>query len=160
MTRKSSGAVDHYQDPDLRVLGLRIWFTNREFPHSDDYWDGNWLMTHAIYQHGTSRVEARGPFVHLGDIVQFRRALTTLKANLNGTAKLDPVEPNLCVTLTGNGRGQIDVDIELTPDHMLEQHTFRDSFDQTFLDGLISDCAVVLERFPVKRPEELPPAEG
>ena len=34
-----------YGEPDLKIAGLSIWAISREFPQSDDYWDGNWLVS-------------------------------------------------------------------------------------------------------------------
>ena len=29
--------------PDIKLAGLQIWIHSRQFPDTDDFWDGNWL---------------------------------------------------------------------------------------------------------------------
>jgi hypothetical protein len=33
--------------PNLELEGLQIWVHGRQFPDSNDYWDGNWLRVTA-----------------------------------------------------------------------------------------------------------------
>ena len=40
---KEADWLDHLGEPDIKLAGLQIWVHGRQFPDSDDYWDGNWL---------------------------------------------------------------------------------------------------------------------
>ncbi|WP_194847702.1 hypothetical protein [Candidatus Neptunochlamydia vexilliferae] len=33
--------------PDLSIGGFELWVHGCEFPKSDDYWDGNWIVVTA-----------------------------------------------------------------------------------------------------------------
>jgi len=146
----TSDAFALSRSPDLVVGDLRLWIVNRQFPDSQDYWDGNWLDVRAIVERGTSSVQATGTILHLSDISRFLAELKTLSAELVGTASLSPLEPNLKVALSGNGRGQIQCVIQVTPEHLAESHEFRDGFDQTFLPTIIGACGSILEQYPIR----------
>jgi hypothetical protein len=148
--------VTTHADPDFQIGNLKIWVASREFPDAEDYWDGNWIYATATYTTAQSSVTVEGPFIHLGDIHQFRTECVQLLNNLSGTAHLAPLEPNLKVTLTGNGRGQLELEVNITPDHLFESHTFRDRLDQTYLPKFIAAASDILKRCPVKQPKQLP----
>jgi len=46
--------------------------------------------------------------------------------------------------------GHIDIVVNVTPDHMMQQHTFNFSSDQTILRPAISAIMSILERFPIR----------
>jgi len=140
--------------PDLAVGDLCVWICGRQFPEAQDYWDGNWLDVRAAVDTGHTSVRASGTFLHLGEIRQFHDQLELLASSLAGTAALKPMEPNIEVDLVGNGRGQIDVTIRLTHDHLSELHEFRDGFDQTYLADVIAGCRAILSRYPLRAPHE------
>jgi hypothetical protein len=47
--------IENLGEPDLRVAGLRVWIHGRQFPDSQDYWDGNWLnaTAYCVYPDST-----------------------------------------------------------------------------------------------------------
>jgi hypothetical protein len=141
--------------PDLVVGDLRVWICSRQFPDAQDYWDGNWLDIRASVDTGQASVLASGTFLHLGEIKQFHQQVEELESRLTGTAALKPMEPNLQVELVGNGRGQIDVTVCLTHDHLSEAHEFRDGVDQTHLADVIAGCRAILDRYPIRAPLEV-----
>ena len=49
-----------YGDPNLKLEGLSIWALARQFPNSEDYWDGNWITIHARVEAPGARVDAQG----------------------------------------------------------------------------------------------------
>ena len=69
-----------------------------------------------------------------GELGRFAQEIRTLHRDLAGTAELQPLEPNLTLTLTGDGKGHVAVDGEAT-NHFARGTTlhFRFDIDQTFL---------------------------
>jgi hypothetical protein len=149
--------LDHLGQPDLELVGLRVWIHGREFPDSADFWDGNWLRVTAYCIYPDSMVRTHGAIVHLREVVGLLRSCEQLYDTLQGRAGLDCLEPNLAVELTAETGGHINVEVAITPDHLSESHKFTDRFDQTYLPGVIAACKSILDRFPVREPENLPP---
>jgi hypothetical protein len=136
-------------EPDIRVAGLSLWTRAREFPNATDRWDGNWLQIVAYCSYPGAKVIVDGPFLRTDEIRKFGAQCATLHSTLVGQAHLDCMEPYLSVVLTGNSRGHVAVEIELTPNHLNQRHEFRDQMDQSYLPAIVADCTRVLERFPV-----------
>lgn len=69
-----------------------------------------------------------------GELRSFAQEIRTLHRDLAGTAALKPLEPNLILTLIGDGKGHIAVEGEAT-NHFGHDTTlrFRFDIDQTFL---------------------------
>ncbi len=139
-----------FGEPDICIGALRIWVHGRQFPDAQDYWDGNWLMTTAMYRSPGSWVCTSGPILRLDELVQLMTEGERLYSSLAGTATLPCIEPNLRVKMTGNGRGQIEVEVAITSDQILEEHRFRDQIDQTLLPQIIQACHAIISKYPVR----------
>ena len=62
---------------------------------------------------------------------------------------LDCIEPYLeARVLLKDGRGEFHV--QITPDHMTEEHKYQFEIDQSYLSGLIRELENVLQRFPLR----------
>lgn len=140
----------HERAPDLTISGLRLWVHGRQFPASDDYWDGNWVVVTAECQYPQSLVRAGGPIVHLSEVASLLEGCQAIYQTLRGTAALACMEPNLRVELAMDALGHVKAVVALTPDHMTEEHTFRSELDQSYLPPIIAECRSILERFPLK----------
>jgi hypothetical protein len=137
--------------PDLTIAGLKLWIVGRQFEDNHDYWDGNWLRVEAVCASQVSRVSASGPILHLPEIARFRDACSRLNATLTGRAELECLEPNLAVRIAAIGpRGRISVTIDLTGDHHLETHQFRDEIDQSYLSDILLDLNSIMKTYPVR----------
>ena len=101
-----------------------------------------WLVTPG------AKVTVEGPFLRSDEIQVFGAQCERLHSALVGEARLDCMEPYLNVVLTGNSRGQISVEITLTPNQLTQSHQFRDQIDQSYLPAIVAGCVRVLERFP------------
>jgi hypothetical protein len=145
-----------FGEPDLTISSLRVWIHGREFPDATDYWDGNWLRVSANCIHPESAVRVHGPIIHLSEVVGLERGCRRLYDTLQGQACLDCVEPTLHVELNAETRGQIIVQITITPNHLAETHRFTGELDQTHLPPIIASCSRILEKFPVREVEKLP----
>lgn len=137
-------------DPDLRFLGLSLWIEGHQFPDADDYWDANWLVVRACMETDGARVECNGPILMTADIDRFRGQLAVMAMTIKGEAALQPLEPNLKLVLKMDSRGQIEFTLEITPDHMAQQHSFTLDADQTCLPALVESCDAILTRYPIK----------
>jgi hypothetical protein len=140
------------EDPQLQISGLRIWIHGRQFPNSDDYWDGNWLRVTAECRSQGSRVRVHGPIIHLGELSGLSESCKRLYETLSGAACLDCMEPELNVKMTAKGSGQIELEVSITPDNLNEKHIFRESIDQSYLPSIIASCEAILAEHPVKSP--------
>lgn len=139
------------QEPDFRLAGLSLWVSARQFPGSNDRWDGNWLNVGVRVEASGAVVEAQGPIVRSDELASFARALEEVDRSLDGEAQLDCIEPNLSIRLSCSRRtGQVEIVISITPDHMTQQHTFKFSSDQTILRPAISVLGRIIAQYPVK----------
>lgn len=141
-------------EPSLTCGILKIWILDREFPDSNDYWDGNWLNVIAECSDLGASVIVAGQIIHLREIEAFRIELFELDKTLKGTAELPTLEPNLQLKLTCNKLGHIAVECHITPDHITQSHSFEFEIDQTYLKGLIHQCNRILEVYPIRNPDQ------
>jgi hypothetical protein len=145
--------LDIFGEPDIRIAGLKVWITGRQFPEATDYWDGNWLLITACCESMGARVFAQGPFIHLSEIETWHKNLRQLNKTIHGEAELSTMEPEFDAKIVLDRRGSGSITVSLTPDHMNEQHTFTFETDQSFLQGIIKDLETILEKYPVKNSE-------
>lgn len=139
-----------YGEPDLRLGWLSIWTLSREFADSVDYDDANWINIHAHIEAPGSRIDIQGPWIRSDEILSFRDQLTSLNLRLKGVAHLDCLEPYIDAKITCDALGHLSVVIEATPDPMTQTHRFELALDQSYLPGLIAQCAQILRDFPIK----------
>jgi hypothetical protein len=119
----------------------------------DDYWDSNWLIVTARMEASGARVESSGSFIRSTEILGFLNEIRVLYDELNGRAELSCLEPELGISMEGNGRGGVSVIVNLTPDHLTQRHKFEFGVDQTYLQPLIASCEAILEQYPVRGAE-------
>lgn len=77
-----------------------------------------------------------------GELGHFAQEILRLHRDLVGTAELNPLEPNIVLTLSGDGKGHIAVDGTARNDFASgTKLTFRFIIDQTFLEGIAQALA-------------------
>jgi hypothetical protein len=138
------------RDPDLRFAGLRLWVWGREFPGSDDYWDGNWLNIEARVEATGAVVRTSGACLRSDEIASFADQLENLYKNVCGNAELACLEPNLSIKVRCDKLGAVEAVICITPDHMTQMHKFTFAIDQSYLPEPLKGCREILDRFPIK----------
>ena len=77
-------------------------------------------------------------------------ALEEMNRTLSGEANLVSLEPELNVELKMGSLGHISVKVDITPDHMTQEHVFQFDVDQSYLAELIGSCRKVVARYSVK----------
>lgn len=141
------------KEPAFSLSGLSIWIDGRQFPESNDYWDANWLNLRVQMQAEGATVKCSGAILMTTDFERFRSDLRELHKNLKGYAQLAGHEPELKLILTGEQLGQINVAVEVTPDHLSQFHRFELGLDQSYLPGLLHSLDRILVEFPVLHAE-------
>ncbi len=140
---------EHYGPPAFKIAGFCVWVFGREFDAAEDYWDGNWLRVVAQCGAEGALVRASGAVLHLSEVQRWLEQLRPLHASLTGGAELACIEPYLNAKVDlKDGRGTLVVDI--TPDHLTQQHKFEFQVDQSYLPELISALERLLREYPVR----------
>lgn len=139
----------------LEMAALRIWVHGYQFPDRTDYWDGNWLRCTAHCAEAGASVQVSGAILDTVSFVRFGRELTDVYKQLEGQATLASHEPELKVELRAIGRtGDVEIVVEITPDHMTQSHRFALKVDQSFLPAMIRQCHQLLDHYPVRDPQK------
>jgi hypothetical protein len=142
-------------EPDIKLNGLQIWIHGRQYPNEPDYWDGNWLSVTAHCGSKGADVWTSGDILHVPDLVRWLAALKVMNETMSGAADLVSLEPELSVELKMSGLGQIQMKVEISPEHTTQQHSFQFGLDQSYLEGLIADLRSLLAKYPIKGKPDL-----
>ena len=143
-------------EPSLVLGNLKLWVHRRQFPHTDDYWDGNWLSVTAHYHRHQSSVVVDGPILHLGEPWGLYQGCLRMHTALAGQAALECIEPNLSLKLIAGPTGRVQVETTITPDQLTETHSYIDEIDLSYLPAIITALKDVFNEYPIKEPSELP----
>ena len=137
-------------EPDIKIAGLQIWIHSRQFPDAKDYWDGNWVDVTVHCGEKNSDVWISGNIIHLPELDRFLSSVKNIHKNLKGSAEMPCMEPNLSVEITVKDRRHMKLIVNITPDHLYQEHKFIFDIDQSYLPKLISDCEAALIKYPIK----------
>jgi len=138
--------------PDLQVGPFALWIHRYEALGEDGEEDADGLHVTARCAGQGAEVAITGTFLAASDLEQWLRECAELQRRPEGEASLEPVEPNLAVRLTGDGGfGRIEGEVEITPDPLFQQHSFRFQLESSGLPNLIQQLAAVCRRYPVMR---------
>ncbi len=151
---KESGSITspekELRDPDFCIGGFELWIYGRQFPDSDDYWDGNWLDVIARCTAASSVVEAAGCILHLAELHGLMAECKQIYDTLAGEAKLECLEPNIGLKIKMKNGGHCELTVSITPDHLYQEHSFIFDLDQSYLPPLIKSLELILHSYPVK----------
>jgi hypothetical protein len=95
-------------------------------------------------------VLVQGAFIRTTEIDDWGRAVETLSTNLEGEARLECMEPELAVTLKAKFLGEVEMEVQITPDQLTQEHKFTFSIDQSYLAPLSSQFARLMHAFPIR----------
>ena len=146
----SENLFDNLGSPDIKLNGLQIWIHGRQYPNEHDYWDGNWLNVTAHCGGKGADVWTSGDFLHVPDLARWLAGLEEMKQTLRGAADFVGLEPELSVEVRMSGLGQMQIKVEITPDHMTQEHAFQFELDQSYLEALIANLRAVLAKYPIR----------
>ena len=146
--------INKFGKPDLNMNRFKLWIHGRQYPNSDDFWDGNWLNISAYCGKSGASVYTNGAIVHLSEIEKWQNLCQDLNQSLSGIAELEFIEPNLVFKIELQ-KGSGSLEIRITPDHMNQDHRFTFEFDQSYLSSIILDCKEILKKFPIRDKENV-----
>jgi hypothetical protein len=143
--------LETYGRPSIQLGALRIWVHGYQFPESSDAWDGNWLRVTAHCAVSGASVVVTGAILDTVSFLGFQRELTKLYERLEGVATLESHEPELKVAVrSASGIGRMEVQVEITPEHLHQAHRFVFGVDQSYLPHVIRGCEQLLRQYPVR----------
>lgn len=90
----------------------------------------------------------RGAFIRTNEIYDWQLAVDKLLADMEGEAKLVCMEPEIGVTLKARFLGAVEMEVQITPDQLTQEHRFTFAIDQSYLLPLSSQCVRLLNDFP------------
>ena len=139
--------------PTIELGALQIWVHGYQFPEATDAWDGNWLRVTARCSVPGATVEVTGAILDTVSFQRFQGELARVYQTLDGVATLESHEPNLTVVVQAHrSTGHLEARVDITPDHMYQEHSFLIGADQTHLPTVMRGCAEVLRRYPIRDP--------
>jgi hypothetical protein len=138
-------------ESDLTVAGFQLWVHGRQFPESEDYYDGNWLLITAHCGARGARVWTKGAILLVTDIAQFANQCAAILRGDTRLAAIAPLEPELKISLEVADRlGHIRAQVEITPEYLVQAHWFEFEIDQSYLSGIIQQCSAILQEYPIR----------
>lgn len=143
--------------PDMQLGSLAIWVRGRQVPDAQDYSDGNWLSVLIQVDAAYAVVQAEGPILRATELSDLVEGCKRMYRALAGGVVLEAMEPNFRLKLAINARGQLDVGVDLTGDHLAQSHHFDFALDQSYLPAFIEGGEDVLRRFPIRGSRDGPP---
>jgi hypothetical protein len=139
--------------PDLTFAGFQLWVHGYAYADAAEGGDADWLRVTAHAGASGASVWVSGTMLETSDVLRFRGQLAAMHASLTGEAALESYEPNVVVRAAMRSRaGQVDLRVELTPDHLAQGHWFEFDADQSYLPAVLTQCDALLARVPVRDP--------
>lgn len=146
--------MNHYINelgkPHVELAGLKLWVHSYQYRDADDYDDANWLNATALCTEKGATVLVIGAFIRTTEILAWQHAVEELAVKQKGEAKLECLEPEIAVTLTRTALGSVEMQVQITPDQLTQEHRFIFAIDQSYLGPLASQCAGLLNDYPVR----------
>jgi hypothetical protein len=137
--------------PSLKVAGFQLWIHGRQFPDAYDCDDGNWLHVTAHCGASGASIWVQGSIVMVTDIAGFGEECTSVMSGKATSAQLNPLEPELSVTLESTDRlGHICACVDITPNHFTQSHRIEFEIDQSYLPGIVAQCSEVVKQYPIR----------
>ena len=133
--------------PDVNVAGFQMWVHGRQFPDSTDYDDGNWLRVTAHTGAVGASVWVSGAILMVTDLIQFGQEIDGLVKGEAKRADLKPFEPELRLQIEQlDSLGHFTLRVQITPEHLTQEHCFEFEIDQSYLPGIAANCRAFLRR--------------
>jgi hypothetical protein len=142
--------ISELGEPYIHLAGLKLWVHGYQFRDANDYWDGNWLNATAMCSEKGATVLVNGAFIRTDEIYAWEHAVEKVLADMTGEARLECMEPEIALALKMQSLGAIELQVQITPDHLTQEHRFTFSIDRSYLARFSSQCARLLSDFPIR----------
>jgi len=137
--------------PDLKIAGFQMWVHGRQFSDSTDYDDGNWLRVTAHVGAVGVSVWVSGAIMMITDLIQFGQEVDGLAKGETQRADLKPFEPELRLQIEQlDSLGHLTMQVQITPDHLTQEHSFEFEIDQSYLPGISANCRALANTYPAR----------
>lgn len=140
---------EKYGEPDLKICDFEMWIYDYEFPRSKESNNDNWLITSASCRSMYSYSCIHGPILQTSTISYFLNDLKKMYDTLKGAAELPVIEPNLSLGLYLHSPSLIEVKVNMSQEHSLEDHTYTYEIDQSYLPQIIRQLKNILSKYPL-----------
>ncbi len=138
-------------EPALNVAGFQLWIHGRQYPDSQDYYDGNWLRVTTHCGASGASIWVQGAIIMVTDIAGFGEQCDSMLRGNSSSAIMDPFEPELRISLEAiDSLGHIRAKVEITPDHLTQLHKMEFELDQSHLPSIIKQCSAILLKYPIR----------
>lgn len=127
---------------------LAIRVRARMHPDSDDYWDGNWLIS-PITAHLGGFTAHLGAGLRVDELQRFRHGLERMNLELRGEATLHSIEYWIALTVTCRPNGALAVAGQLDDGHGNNLRFDVADLDQTDLPEMISALSSIEHAYPL-----------
>lgn len=138
-------SIESCEDPSLVLGGLCLWVLGKAYPDNPDWWDRDVLQVRAECRAPGSVVSTSGALLRSDEIADLLAGMEAMHKWETKFFDWKPREPNLAMRLSGS----LTVEVEITPDHLMQRHQFRFDLDLTYLLPPIGQCRQILRSFPV-----------
>jgi hypothetical protein len=139
------------EEPSFRVGGLSVWVDGYQFAHAADYWDGNWVNVRVECIDHQANVKLSEPCLHLPELAAWAKECQRLLDGEVETARLEPMEPNLDITIEHSGQvDRLVASVKVTPAPETPFYEFQFSIDSPELTRLVASLARVLAVLPIR----------
>ncbi len=137
--------------PTLKVDGFQLWVHGREFPESQDHDDGNWLRVTAHCGRAGASVWAAGSILQVMDVVRWANECEAVGRGSRKGASLEPLEQELKVEIRAtDSLGHLEMRVEITPDHIRQEHVFIFEIDQSYIPTIVKQCREIEKSYPIR----------
>lgn len=119
------------------------------YPNAQSDTDRNCINTLVIIKGGVFSGQYTAEFMTT-DFELFKQELKALYTDFRGSAKFDPLEKQLVLSIQGDGLGHFQLDCEANPDpHIGHCLSYSISFDQTQIKEYIRQLEAITRKFPI-----------
>ena len=124
----------------------------RQFPQSDDFWDGNWLDTPLTIHVGSFDAQVSST-LRTNELLKFKEELEAVYRDNAGTAVLSTMEGWLLIEVVADGLGHLQVTGHLRDEvgggYGNDLNFELRGLDQTWLPPVLASLEEVLATYPV-----------
>ncbi len=130
----------------MQIAGLSLWVHDRQGPPPQYQPYEDWLRATAVCEADGAQVTTGGEILMWSDLTRLLESAQAMYDRLEGSADLSTVEPYLGLSLRMEKTGRVVMTVEITPDHMTQEHRFEFDIDQSYLPPFLTQLRSVLHR--------------